>query len=62
MKSCRGWSWLVVTRKIRKMSFMNLFQKRIAQIKTSRTVSSFSSIKMLTYGGVAFFPMAVPIS
>ena len=35
MKSCKDWRWLLVPRKIRKMSSKNLFQKRIAQIKAS---------------------------
>ena len=39
MKSFMDWSCLVVSRKIRKMSSMNLFQNGIAQIKASRTVS-----------------------
>ena len=40
MKSFMDWSCLVVPMKIRKMSSMNLFQKRIAQMKASRMVSS----------------------
>ena len=40
MKSCRVGSWVVVPKKIRKMLSMNLFQKRIAQIKISQMVSS----------------------
>ena len=40
MKSFMDWSCLVVPRKIRKMSSMNLFQKGIAQIKASQMVSS----------------------
>ena len=39
MKSFMDWSSLVVSMKIRKMSSMNLFQKAIAQMKTSRMVS-----------------------
>ena len=39
MKSFMDWSCLVVPRKIRKMSSMNLFQKGIAQIKASQKVS-----------------------
>ena len=35
MKSFVAWSCLVVPRKIRKMSSMNLFQKGIVQIKAS---------------------------
>ena len=37
IKYCRDWNWLVVPRKIKKMSSMNLFQKNIAQIKASET-------------------------
>ena len=40
MKSFMDWSCLLVPRKISKMSFMNLFQKGIAQMKASRMVSS----------------------
>ena len=39
MKSFMDWSCLVVPMKIRKMSSMNLFQKRIAQMKASQMVS-----------------------
>ena len=39
-KSFIDWSCLVVSRKVRKMSSMNIFQKKIAQIKASRMVSS----------------------
>ena len=35
-----GFDCLVVSKKIRKMSFMNLFQKGIDQIKDSRMISS----------------------
>ena len=35
MKSYIKWSCLMVPRKIRKLSSMNLFQKRVAQIKAS---------------------------
>ena len=62
MKSCRDWSWLVVPRKMRKMLSMNLFQKRIAQIKTSRMVSLWRLMEKLAYGGAALIPMAVPTS
>ena len=62
MKSCRDWSWLVVPRKIRKMSSMNLFQKGIAQMKVSRMVSSSRPMKRLAYGGAALVPMAVATS
>ena len=62
MKSCRDWSWLVVPRKIRKMSSMNLFQKGIAQMKASRMVSSWQPMKRLVYGGAALLPMGVPTS
>ena len=37
IKYCRDWNWIVVPRKIKKMSSMNLFQKNIAQIKASET-------------------------
>ena len=40
MKSVMDWSFLVVPRKIRKMSCKNLFQKGIAQIKASLMVFS----------------------
>ena len=40
MKSFMDWSCLVVPRKIRKMSSMNLLLKGIAQIKASWMVSS----------------------
>ena len=40
MRSFVDWSCLVVPRKIRKMSSMNLFQKGIAQINASQMVSS----------------------
>ena len=59
MKSCNDWNWFVVPRKIMKMSFMNLFQKRVAQIKTSRMISSWQPMKSLTYGGAALVPLAV---
>ena len=62
MKSCRDWSWLVVPRKIRKMSSMNLFQKGIGQMKVSRMVSSWQPMKKLACGGAALVPMAVPMS
>ena len=39
MKSFMNWSCLVVPRKIRKKSSMNLFQKGIAQVKASWMVS-----------------------
>ena len=39
MKSFMEWSCLVVPRKIRKMSSLNLFQKVIAQIKAFRMIS-----------------------
>ena len=50
MKFRRDWRWLVVPRKIRKMSYMNLFQKRIAQIKASRVVCLWQPMKRLIYG------------
>ena len=62
MKSFMDWSCLVVPRKIMKMSSMNLFQKGIAQMKASRMVSSWQSMKKLAYGGAALVPMAVPTS
>ena len=62
MKSCRDWSWLVVPRKIRKMSSMNLFQEGIAKMKALRMVSSWQPMKRLVYGGAALIPMAVPTS
>ena len=40
MESFMDWSCLVVPRKIRKMSSINIFQKWIAQIKASWMVSS----------------------
>ena len=40
MKSFMDWSCLVVPRKIRKMSSINIFQKWIAQIKASWMISS----------------------
>ena len=60
MKSCRDWSWLVVPREIRNMSSINLFQKRIAQIKALQMVFSWQPMKRLGYGGAALVPMAVP--
>ena len=62
MKSCRDWSWLVVPRKIRKMSSMNLFQKGIAQMKVLQMISFWQPMKKLVYGGAALVPMAVPAS
>ena len=62
MKSCRDWSWLIVPRNIREMSSMNLFQKGIGQMKASRIVSSWRSMKKLAYDGAALVPMAVPTS
>ena len=59
MKSCNDWNWFVVPRKIMKMSFMNLFQKRVAQIKALKMISSWQPMKSLTYGGAALAPMAV---
>ena len=59
MKSCRDWSGLIVTRKIRKMPSMNLFQKGIAQMKASWIVSSWQSMKRLAYGEASLVPMAV---
>ena len=50
MKFRRDWRWLVVPRKIRKMSYMDLFQKRIAQIKASRVVCLWQPMKRLIYG------------
>ena len=43
--------------KISKMSPMNLFQKRIAQIKAFRIVSLWQFVKRLAYGGAALVPM-----
>ena len=40
IKSFMDWSCLVMPAKIRKISSMNLFQKRIAQIKALQMVSS----------------------
>ena len=40
MKFFMDWSCLIVPKKIRKMSCMNLFQKGISQVKASRMVSS----------------------
>ena len=62
MKSCRDWSWLVVPRKIRQMSSMNLFQKGIAQMKVLWMVCSWRPMERLAYGGAALVPMAVPTS
>ena len=62
MNSCRDWSWLVVPRKIRKMSSINLFQKGIAQMKVSGMVSSWRPMKKLACGGAALVPMTVPMS
>ena len=62
MKSFMDWSCLVVPRKIRKMSSMNLFQKGIAQIKASQMVSSWRPMKRLAYDVAALAPMAVPAS
>lgn len=59
MKSCNDWNWFVVPRKIMKMSLMSLFQKRVAQIKASRMISSWQPMKRLTYGAAALAPMAV---
>ena len=41
---------------------MNLFQKRITQIKALQMVSSWQPMKRLTYGGTALVPVAVPTS
>ena len=62
MKSFMEWSCLVVPRKIRKMSSLNLFQKGIAQIKASQMVSSWRPMKRLAYDVAALAPMAVPAS
>ena len=62
MKSCSDGSWFVVPRKIMKMSSMNVFQKRNAQIKTSQMVSWWRPMKRLAYGETALVPMAVPTS
>ena len=62
MKSCSDGSWFVVPRKIMKMSSMNVFQKRNAQIKTSQMVSWWRPMKRLAYGEAALVPMAVPTS
>ena len=56
MNSCRDWSWLVVPRKIRKMSSMNLFQKGIAQMKVSGMVSSWWPLKKLACVGQLWYP------
>ena len=53
---------MVGPRKIRKMLSMNLFQKRIDQIKAFWMVSSWWSIKRLVYGGTILVPRAGLIS
>ena len=61
MKSFMDWSCLVVPKKIRKISTMDLFQKRMAQIEHAR-ISSWRPTKRLVYSGVALICMAVPTS
>ena len=45
MKTFMDWSCLVVSKKIRKMSSMNLLLKGIAQIKASWMVSSWQPVE-----------------
>ena len=51
MKSFMDCTRLVAPRKIRKMLFMNLIQKRIPQIKASQMLSSWRPMKRLANSG-----------
>ena len=62
MKSCRDWGWLALPRKIRKVSSVNPFQKRITQMKASQMVSSMRPMKRFAYGGATLVPAAVRTS
>ena len=50
------WSYLVVPRKIRKISSMNLIQKGMAQMKASWMTFLWRSMRKLSNGGMVWFP------
>ena len=62
IKSLMDKSCLKVHMKIRKMSSMNLFQKKVAMMKAFRMVSSCRPMRRLAYGGAALVLMTVPAS